>query len=147
MNKNNTLNYYNKINKVYIDDLYGILYDCKETKKHVNIILKKNTHNFLTESHMCYIKFVMYINRENTKRIYDYMRLLVKPVISQTLLNAIEINKFVSKEKYGLFIYITDSENMYGGPIILHNNEISIDIVHNNKELFSSEYYFSNLIV
>ena len=89
MNKNNTLNYYNKINKVYIDDLYGILYDCKETKKHVNIILKKNTHNFLTESHMCYIKFVMYINRENTKRIYDYMRLLVKPVISQTLLNAI----------------------------------------------------------
>ena len=147
MNKNNTLNYYNKINKVYIDDLYGILYDCKETKKHVNIILKKNTHNFLTESHMCYIKFVMYINRENTKRIYDYMRLLVKPVISQTLLNAIEINKFVSKEKYGLFIYITDSENMYGGPIILHNNEISIDIVHNNKELFSSEYYFSNLII
>lgn len=147
MNKNNTLNYYNKINKVYIDDLYGILYDCKETKKHVNIILKKNTHNFLTESHMCYIKFVMYINRENTKRIYDYMRLLVKPVISQTLLNAIEINKFVSKEKYGLFIYITDSENMYGGPIILHNNEISIDIVHNNKELFSSEYYFNNLII
>ena len=36
---------------------------------------------------------------------------------------------------------------MYGGPIILHNNEISIDIVHNNKELFSSEYYFNNLII
>jgi hypothetical protein len=145
MSLSNNLNHNTKINKVYIDDLYGILYDCKDTKKYVNIILKKYKNNLLEESHMCYIKFVMYINRENTKKIYDFMRFLVEPNISETLLNAIEINKFVSKEKYGLFVYIIDTENIYGGPIIIYNNDLHIDIIYNNKELFSTEYYFNKL--
>ena len=142
MSLSNNLNHNTKINKVYIDDLYGILYDCKDTKKYINIILKKNKNNLLEESHMCYIKFVMYINRENTKKIYDFMRFLVEPNISETLLNAIEINKFVNNEKYGLFIYISDIENDNGGPIIIYNHDINIDIVYNTNELFSSEYYF-----
>ena len=84
----------------------------------------------------------MYINRENTKNIYDFMKFLVLPEISDTLLNAIEINKFVNNEKYGLFIYISDIENDNGGPIIINNQDVNIDIVYNSNELFSSEYYF-----
>lgn len=134
--------FFNKQNKVYIDDLYGILYDCKTTKKTIDITLTKKKPNYLSETQKCYIKFVMYINRENTKKIYDFMRFLVLPEISETLLNAIEINKFVNNEKYGLFIYTTDLNNNIGGPIIIYNDELNIDIIHNEKEIFSSEYYF-----
>lgn len=133
---------FTQLNKIYIDDLYSILYDCKIDKTCVDITLTKKKPYYLYETHKCYIKFVMYINRENTKKIYDFMRFLVLPEISDTLLNAIEINKFVNNEKYGLFIYTSDIENNNGGPIIIFNQDINIDIVYNSKELFSSEYYF-----
>ena len=85
----------------------------------------------------------MYINKKNIKKIYDFVSLLVLPEISTALFNATEIEKFINKEKYGLFIYTSDFKNISGGPIIISNTDkININITHNKKELFCSSTYF-----
>ena len=127
----------------YIDDLYNILYDCKINTKFIHLTLSKHKPYIMSETHICYIKFIMYINKKNIKKIYDFVSLLVLPEISTALFNATEIEKFVNEEKYGLFIYTCDFKNINGGPIIISNTDkININITHNKKELFCSSTYF-----
>lgn len=135
-NKNETL-------LTYIDDLYNILYDCKINTKFIHLTLYKHKPYIMSETHICYIKFIMYINKKNIRKIYDFVSLLVLPEISTVLFNATEIEKFVNEEKYGLFIYTSDFKNINGGPVIISNsNKININITYNKKELFCSSNYF-----
>lgn len=139
---------FNKNEKLltYIDDLYDILYDCKINTKCICLTVSKYKPYIISETHVCYIKFIMYINNKNIKKIYDFLRLLVLSEISTALFNCCEIEKFLNGEKYGLFIYTSDFKNINGGPIIISSNDnIYINITHNKNELFCSKNYFNSL--
>ena len=131
--------------KKYVDDLYEVLYMCKLYKKKIYITLTTNKSNHLTETNNCYIQLIMYINKNNIKRLYNFVKLHLSSEIFNNLLNVFEINKFINNKNYGLLLYISDTKNIltntHGGFIIIYNTNFNITISENNKELFSSSYY------
>jgi len=131
--------------KKYVDDLYEVLYMCKLYKKKIYITLTTNKSNHLTETNNCYIQLIMYINKNNIKRLYNFVKLHLSSEIFNNLLNVFEINKFINNKNYGLLLYISDTTNILtntnGGFIIIYNTNFNITISENNKELFSSSYY------
>jgi hypothetical protein len=131
--------------KIYIDDLYEVLYKCKLNNDLINITLKKNTPDYLAETHNCYNKFVVYINKNNIKKLYNFIKLHFSIELFDNLINIIDINKFLNDKSYGLIAYICDSneilKNTKGGFIIIYNNNFNINIIKNDKELFSTLNY------
>jgi hypothetical protein len=136
----------NKNLKKYVDDLYQVLYMCRLYKKKIYITLTQNKPKYLTETNNCYIQLIMYINKNNIKRLYNFVKLHFSSEIFNNLLNVFEINKFINNKNYGLLLYISDTKNILtntnGGFIIIYNTNYNITISENNKELFSSSYYF-----
>ena len=132
--------------KKYVDELYQVLYMCRLYKKKIYITLTQNKPKYLTETNNCYIQLIMYINKNNIKRLYNFVKLHFSSEIFNNLLNVFEINKFINNKNYGLLLYISDTKNILtntnGGFIIIYNNNFNITISENNKELFSSSYYF-----
>lgn len=132
--------------KKYVDDLYQVLYMCRLYKKKIYITLIQNKPKYLTETNNCYIQLIMYINKNNIKRLYNFVKLHFSSEIFNNLLNVFEINKFINNKNYGLLLYISDTKNILtntnGGFIIIYNTNFNITISENNKELFSSSYYF-----
>lgn len=131
--------------KIYIDDLYEVLYKCKLNNDLINITLKKNTPDYLAETHNCYNKFVVYINKNNIKKLYNFIKLNFSIEIFDNLINIIDIDKFLNNKSYGLIVYICDSnevsKNTKGGFIIIYNNNFNIDIMKNSKEVFLTSNY------
>ena len=136
----------NKNLKKYVDDLYQVLYMCRLYKKKIYITLTQNKPKYLTETNNCYIQLIMYINKNNIKKLYNFVKLHFSSEIFNNLLNVFEINKFINNKNYGLLLYISDTKNILsntnGGFIIIYNNNFNITINDYNKELFSSSYYF-----
>ena len=132
--------------KKYVDELYQVLYMCRLYKKKIYITLTQNKPKYLTETNNCYIQLIMYINKNNIKRLNNFVKLHFSSEIFNNLLNLFEINKFINNKNYGLLLYISDTKNILtntnGGFIIIYNNNFNITISENNKELFSSSYYF-----
>ena len=132
--------------KKYVDDLYQVLYMCRLYKKKIYITLTQNKPKYLKETNNCYIQLIMYINKNNIKRLYNFVKLHFSSEIFNNLLNVFEINKFINNKNYGLLLYISDTKNILtntnGGFIIIYNTNYNITISENNKELFSSSYYF-----
>ena len=132
--------------KKYVDELYQVLYMCRLYKKKIYITLTQNKPKYLTETNNCYIQLIIYINKNNIKRLYNFVKLHFSSEIFNNLLNVFEINKFINNKNYGLLLYISDTKNILtntnGGFIIIYNNNFNITISENNKELFSSSYYF-----
>jgi len=132
--------------KVYIDDLYKIFYNCKLHHDLINIMLTKKYPDYLIEKHNCYIQFIMYINKNNIKKLYNFIKLHFCIELYENLIDTIEIDKFLNNKNYGLITYISNSTNILkntkGGFIIIYNTKFTIDITKNDTELFSSSYYF-----
>tara|TARA_B100001175_G_scaffold304215_1_gene299985 strand:+ start:1565 stop:1999 length:435 start_codon:yes stop_codon:yes gene_type:complete len=132
--------------KKYIDDLYNVIYMSRLYKKKIYIILTKNKPKYLKETNYGYIQFIMYINKNNIKKLYNFIKLHFPIQLFNNLTNILQINKFENNKNYGLLTYICDTKNILqntnGGFIIINNNNINIDIIENNKELFSTSYYF-----
>ena len=112
----------------------------------INITLTKNQPNYLEETHDCYILFIIYINKNNIETLYNFIKLHFSIEIFNNLIDTIEIDKFLNNKNYGLIAYISDSKNISeisrGGFIVVYNTIFNIDIIENNKEIFSSSYYF-----
>lgn len=134
---------------LYIDHLYEILYKCKLNKDFINITLKKNNCDDLQETHNCYIKFVIYINKYNINKLYNFIRLHFSVEVFNNLINIFDLNKFLNNKSYGLITYIcnTDkiSNNSIGGFIMVYNNSFTIKIKKNDLEIFSTSDYFNKL--
>ena len=58
-----------------MDELYQVLYMCKIIQKKIYITLTQNKPKYLTETNNCYIQLIMYINKNNIKRMYDFVKL------------------------------------------------------------------------
>ena len=130
--------------KLYIDSLYNALHNCMINKKYINLILTKYKPAYITEKNDCYIKYITYINYNNIDKIFTYMDNLIGEKTTDILFNTIDINTFLVKKKYGLFMYVGDKNNINGGPIFILNNQLFIELVHNTKELFSTQYYYES---
>lgn len=132
--------------KLYIDDLYNTLNNCKLYNNYINITLTKNQPNYLIETYDCYILFIIYINNNTLEAFYNFIKLYFSIEIFNSLIDTIEIDKFLNNKNYGLIAYICDSknisENSKGGFLIVYNTIFNIDIIENKKEIFSSSYYF-----
>ena len=132
--------------KKYIDDLYNVIYMSRLYKKKICIILIKDKPKYLKETNYGYIQFIMYINKTNIKKLYNFTKLHFPIQLFNNLTNILQINKFENNKNYGLLTYVSDTKNILqntkGGFIIMNNTDITIEIVENNKELFSSTYYF-----
>lgn len=132
--------------KKYIDDLYNVIYMSRLYKKKIYVILTKNKPKYIKETNYGYIQFIMYINKNNINKLYNFVKLHFPIQLFNNLTNILQINKFADNKNYGLLTYICDTKNILqntnGGFIIINNNNINIAIIENNKELFSTSYYF-----
>ena len=146
-NINNEQFYKNNIEfNIYIDHLYEVLYKCKLNNELITITLKKNNSDYFQETHNCYIKFIIYINKDNITKFYNFIRLYFSMEVFNNLINIFDLNKFLNNKSYGLITYICNTDkildNSIGGFIIVYNNNFNINIKKNDLEIFSTSDYF-----